>query len=173
MKPMNEELKVTIDQVLHPQPKKLPDELSALIRVAVADAKLVEQDPRYKLDMTKWHTPLPNDETEKAVCNVCLAGCVVAKSLGISPDQHFEPGSSNTPLRQKLYALDSVRVGEATAAVVNMYLGGRFTELVGLRKAGSLGRIDRKYQRFVHETKRRISWGNMLNMADELEELGY
>lgn len=54
----------------------LPTKPSALIRTALADLAKCEADPRYSIDMGKWHVP------NGSHCAVCLAGAVMAQSLG-------------------------------------------------------------------------------------------
>lgn len=91
----------------------LPDKLSDLLEVAVNDAKKCGADPRYKLAMQSWHEP------RLGVCNVCLAGSVIAKTLKTKTDTYSSPGSyhdkkaNDTPLSNKLMAINSMRVGVA------------------------------------------------------------
>ena len=82
---------------------QLPDKPSELIRVALADLNKVERSKKYVVDMGDWH--LPDD----GVCYVCLAGAVMAKTLGVSPKREMEPWQ--TKYDQKLQAIDSFREG--------------------------------------------------------------
>lgn len=56
--------------------------LSAVIRVALDDLAKVEADPRYEVDMGVWH-----DDITPGRCHVCLAGAVMAGTMGIPPTQ--------------------------------------------------------------------------------------
>lgn len=84
---------------------KLPNKLSELIRVALADLESVEGDPRYLVDMQRWHHP----DFKKNTCQVCLAGSVMAKTLGATIDQFKTYGDYFQG--HKLIALDFVRSG--------------------------------------------------------------
>lgn len=59
----------------------LPNTLSGLLELAVQDAQKCEALPElYRLDMGQWHTP------EAGVCVICMAGAVIAQTLGVSHD---------------------------------------------------------------------------------------
>lgn len=99
--------------------QKLPDRLSDLIRVALADLRKVEKSKRYVVDMTRWHA---NEENEEGAlrCHVCLAGAVMAKTLGIRADCNTNPDlidPFSRDVRKKLLALDEVRKGNVSAAL--------------------------------------------------------
>jgi hypothetical protein len=85
----------------------LPDLPSALIVVALADLAKVEADPRYAVNMSWWHRP--KDKSRR--CVVCLAGAVMAKTLGSDPTKYLAPYSFDRDVAQKLNALDAFRVG--------------------------------------------------------------
>jgi len=89
-----------------PTTSKLPDTPSALIRVALADLKKCEAMPGYRIDMTTFHTPTSND-----VCLVCLAGAVMAQTLGVMKGGYSTPAHCPEEL-EKLIALDCFRVGD-------------------------------------------------------------
>ena len=54
---------------------ELPDKPSELIRLALADLRKCEADPRYLIDMAQWHRPVTSE-----LCHVCLAGAVMART---------------------------------------------------------------------------------------------
>ena len=88
----------------------LPDKPSELIRLALADLALCAADPNYRIDMGEWHKP------EDGVCQVCLAGAVMAKSLNAS--RAAELYSSDFPEnRQKIKVLDDFRNGIVCVAL--------------------------------------------------------
>lgn len=66
----------------------LPRVMSKLIRIGLADLRKAEQDPRYSVIMATWHAPC-----EGGPCLVCLAGAVMAFSLGASPNERLTPRS--------------------------------------------------------------------------------
>ncbi len=85
---------------------KLPNKLSDLILVAVADLEDVEKDERYKVHMGDWHHPERDGK-----CFVCLAGSVMAKRLKAIPSAVLWPESFDKEIEKKLVALDDVRNG--------------------------------------------------------------
>ena len=88
----------------------LPDKPSELIRVALADLRKCEKDKRYGVDMGDWHSP------DGSRCYVCLAGAVMAKTLGAPIGESKSAGSyGSAPLvSDRLCALDDFRRGEVS-----------------------------------------------------------
>ena len=95
----------------------LPSEPSALIRVALADLSAIEDDDRYVVDMEEWHRPVFYCGRE--VCHVCLAGAVLAQTLGAPRERRIldydleQYGRVEDGLR----ALDYFRLGEISAGL--------------------------------------------------------
>ena len=86
---------------------QLPDKPSELIRVALDDLKKCEASPDYEINMSDWHLPSLNSEP---ICFVCLAGAVMAQSLGADPEEDADPSCFRRS-RSKLDALDAFRKG--------------------------------------------------------------
>lgn len=85
----------------------LPNKLSDLLVIALADLKACEEDDNYTIYMRDWHKP--NDIGQ---CEVCMAGAVMAKTLGTAKDVRHEPFQDLfTPNRPKLMAINDVRLG--------------------------------------------------------------
>lgn len=101
-----------MEKSLQKKPVKLPDKLSVLIRLALVDLGKAERDPRYKVDMGKWHEP-------NSHCSVCFAGAVIAFSLGTSSLTCLTANSFPEDDRDKLLALDNVRSGNFVEAAFN------------------------------------------------------
>jgi hypothetical protein len=101
-----------------PSAAALPDKLSALIRVAVADMRKVQADPRYELDARTWHEPRDTDDN-KAVCAVCMAGAVMANTLSADLNDDLSIGDFGDDA-DKLDALDDVRGGFCDDAVARV-----------------------------------------------------
>lgn len=78
---------------------------SALLKLALTDLRKVEQDPQYEVDMMVWHAPL----SSRNVCQVCLAGAVLAKTCRLPPTQ---ASGNMVESREWVRILDSLRVGE-------------------------------------------------------------
>lgn len=98
--------------------KKLPKKLSALLRLAVRDAKACEKAPNYKLVMRDWHFP---NKTEK-VCQVCMAGAVMANTLRVPWGRIMGPHAFNREAAA-LYAINSMRNGFLAEAYDQMNAG--------------------------------------------------
>lgn len=100
--------------------EKLPNKLSELIRVALADLELVEGDPRYQVHMQRWHRPM----FSKNICQVCLAGSVMAKTFEAPADEFKTYGDYTEGY--KLLALDFVRSG-------HLHDGLRYMNCIGFQ----------------------------------------
>lgn len=164
---------------------KLPNKPSELIRLAVKDLVLVENDKRYSVNMHEWHTPwfVDNDydidyESEESViiCSVCFAGSVMAKTLdyalwgtaSISNDEHSD----------HFYFLDQIRQYQITDEYVEgmMRILHKSDEEVnkinlGLEKVSEFiaHRLDYKVEYDDNEEQFKK---NMLLIADKFEEEG-
>ena len=96
----------------------LPTQPSALIRLALADLRACEADDRYVVDMSDWHRPAYDDDRE--VCAVCLAGAVLAQTLG-APHEHAISTAGlaeyGCDVQGPLLALDRFRRGEISAGL--------------------------------------------------------
>lgn len=91
---------------MKPSPKvSLPDKPSELIRAALADLEKAEMDNRYKVEMSQWHLPGYNGQ-----CLVCLAGAVMAHSLGATDVEFCTPPDFEDEC-EKLKAIDDFREG--------------------------------------------------------------
>lgn len=85
----------------------LPDKPSELIKVALADLKKAEQDPRYKINMGAWHTG--RKYQGETTCKVCFAGAVIAFSLGANLNEMMLPSLFDEVTRYKLFFLNRAR----------------------------------------------------------------
>jgi len=86
---------------------KLPDKPSELLYLALSDFEKVEKDPRYVVDMRRWHNPISGQ------CHVCLAGSILAKTMKYPVDR-FVPQVlyGKDILDNKLMAIDCFRRGD-------------------------------------------------------------
>jgi hypothetical protein len=89
---------------------ELPNKPSDLIEVALQDLERVEKDPRYVVDMYKWHSP-------NGLCKVCLAGAVMSRVVEptkwTTPSELFDATTAD-----KLKALDEFRTGSIRDALI-------------------------------------------------------
>ena len=104
-----------------------PAKLSDLIELAIADARKLDH-ARYTPVWLTWHRPRPLD----GKCMVCLAGAVIAGTLGCSTETSIDIATSDSAdpksttitdkwWRRALWALDSVREGDWLAAYHAMH----------------------------------------------------
>lgn len=99
----------------------LPDKPSDLIELALADLEKVEATPElYRVTMGTWYYRAKDEKH----CLVCLAGSVMAQTLGCgalgshrSDWSGLEPSDFQGDLPDKLRALDYFRVGEVAYAL--------------------------------------------------------
>lgn len=138
----------------------LPDTLSGLLRVAVNDYLSCLQDPHYGINMLQWHEP------GKDVCYVCLAGAVMARSLGTGREESKAPNDFLRSVFWKLQALDHLREGLIHAAASVLKLEDR-------PHGPSVNRVlNNKYgnKRFPNPEE---FTRDMLTLANRLEEAGF
>ncbi len=116
-----------------------PERLSELIDLAIADARRLDH-ARYTPTWMTWHRRRPLD----GKCMVCLAGAVIAGTLGcetetdidIATSDFAEPQSTTITdkrWRRALWALDSAREGdwlEAFRALHGAYPDGNLYDAV-------------------------------------------
>lgn len=105
---------------------KLPSKPSELIRVALKDLRKAERSKKYVIDMGTWHEPHgdwefnPDKGYDEYVpngkCTVCLAGSVIAGTLGVSPKKDAEPLDFGAKTRAALRALNYFREGSIDSA---------------------------------------------------------
>lgn len=98
--------------------KELPHKPSDLITVALADLEKAEASKKYRINMRDWHRP-----KDDGICEVCLAGTVMAFSLESNPDSKLTPSTitntstkESSKLTRQLSALDWLRQGDISDA---------------------------------------------------------
>ena len=96
----------------------LPDMPSDLIDLALKDLDLCFNDNKYCVDMMFFHLKFKEDEK----CHVCLAGSVLAKSLNGNINRSITDGlfSFSDKIKNKIYGLNSLRIGDITEGVESM-----------------------------------------------------
>lgn len=143
--------------------KKLPDKLSALLRLAVADCRKVEKMKTRTLDMGVWFAT-------NGVCRVCMAGAVLDRTLRFKPTQDlrfYGDLAKCAPEHWKLAAIDNLRTGLLESAFQS------------LRQEGypPPRKLCQKYFReigaYANTPARRAPWSVYLKQADILEKAGY
>lgn len=81
----------------------LPKIPSELLSVALADLEKAEADSHYSIHLLGWHRPVGE------LCQVCLAGAVMAFSLGA--DIHRDLSPADFPCTRELIALNFLCFG--------------------------------------------------------------
>lgn len=104
------------DLILKPAKPALPDLPSELITVALADLAKVEANPAYTINMATWH------ERSGRKCSVCFAGAVISQSLEADVTRGLTPFNFPARTRNKLLALNNLRLGRVTEALENLGL---------------------------------------------------
>ncbi len=147
---------------------KLPNKLSELLRLAVRDAQAVEANPLYRLDMAVYHEPIANEDEETGerteYCAVCMAGAVMANTLGADPD--CETGPSEFGETEQLYAIDNLRSGDLDDAFASLDLDPDPAQEAAADAASEL--IRKGYDCYLG----RAPWPVYLEAADILAKAG-
>ena len=86
---------------------------SELLRCALTDLMRCNNDPLYNIEMGSWHSPHTGGSNQ---CDVCLAGSVMAQSLGANAVHWLMPANYKGEVQAPLLALDSMRMGSVGAA---------------------------------------------------------
>lgn len=148
--------------------QKLPNKPSALLRVAVADAKKIEQTPGYCLNMGSWHRAAadsfsyePND-----ACEVCLAGSVMACTLQANRNRSYDPEDFDQATSDKLRFIDDMRIGQLELLQNSVM----FDDDNLKDRIAAVGDFISKH---VRGDVDRAPWWIYLKAADRLEALGF
>lgn len=139
----------------------LPEKLSDLLYLAVKDAQACEAQPeKFRLRMGDWFYPDPDG----GPCAICMAGAVMAKTLGLSTDkERFPEGELAGPL----FAVDSMRVGDFTLAAGELRLDIPSWQTEALTRIGNAvyGQVDTL-------SLCRAEWPVYLDAVTELRKVG-
>ena len=159
-----------------------PAKLSDLIELAISDARKLDRDAYIPKGST-WHRPDPNNER----CAVCLAGIVIAGTLGCSKNTWVteisesddsagdgaDPQSTTVTITDPrwsgaLMALDAAREGDWLIAFDSLY--GRFPEH-GIRdKVEGIAKPD--MAAFTNWEQLETHLASLSACAEQLRELG-
>lgn len=159
----------------------LPSLPSALIRVAIADLKKAERSKDYMVNMGHYHLASKasyDGETctaEPATCHICLAGAVMAFSLGVPSTVTFAPSEyADDELTDKLYALDHLRCGNLMDGLSKLGVSKTkisATQRVLIPKEAGKHRSS-YYSVPEYEHNKTAFKKEMLALADKLESVG-
>ena len=139
--------------------------LSQLIRHALADLELVEQDEDYTVSMGVWHAPYNASESylDPVKCDVCLAGAVMAKSLDMPINTCDGPEYFSRSIGETLEKLNFLRMGQVSVVFID------FSDDYKLINVGPVP--DREIVEYSIDPP--LFKAQMGTLASELETAGY
>jgi len=108
---MSEDLITLMQTLMHQLAPSLP---SHVLQLAMKDFEEVSLDDDYEIDMSRFHKPSAVHDNK---CSVCLAGSVMAKSLGVPIGFNASPDMFDEDTATKLKALDLLRTGHVGIAL--------------------------------------------------------
>jgi len=101
----------------------LPNKLSDLLELAVRDVQKCEADKkRFALHMGNWHRP----DAGKGVCVVCMAGAVMAQTVGVPDDEQRDVfqglacAPDIEPHRAAFNAVNELRISKVQSAATEL-----------------------------------------------------
>lgn len=106
---------IPIWMMYHKATRTLPSLPSRILALALHDLELCRKSETYDIDMRRWHQP------EDGKCVVCLAGCSMAQTKKVSPDEIKAPYDLKEEDERKLVFLEYLRQGGVGPAL--SYLG--------------------------------------------------
>ena len=150
-----------------------PEKLSDLIELAITDARALNRET-YVPNHCVWHNPEPNNQ-----CSVCLAGAIIARTLGRRPEAKVAAESAEAALndgsepiesrawRYALHAIDDAREGDwwGPLDALNIYVDETTTE-----KLENVSEPDGSH--FSSWAEFTIHLDSMSECARELREIG-
>lgn len=76
---------------------ELPDFPSECLKIAIDDLrKCMGQPERFQIDMSTWHKPYWPRPDKEPICHVCLAGAVMAQTMGVENKHYVEFYNANS-----------------------------------------------------------------------------
>jgi hypothetical protein len=141
--------------------------LHEVLRLALDDFTAVLGDARYSINLNAWHVP-------SGRCEICLAGSVIARSLGAPVDLWLNPDDFTDDIEVRLMALDNLRSGNVLGAVSHLYGESPARTHVAAELTGKYSRILRRFAVDPVVTSERAAGfiAIMHGMLVDLEEAG-
>ena len=99
------------------KPPVLPSKMSDLLELAITDARKLDLE-KYIPASNCFHEPvrMSHEPDSEMKCQVCLAGAVMAGTLGADVGDELTPRDYEDDTYRKLSALDSIRLGNWDSA---------------------------------------------------------
>jgi len=142
--------------------KELPNKPSKLLTLALTDMGKARRSKKYILEMSLWHSP----EYVRENCEVCMAGTVMAFSLGADPERSYGCNSFGPRNYLKLIAINCFRSGSITRAFISLSITVKDADLQTLVATyhDTMKNPPKDYRRSVYYWRRFIK---------KLKELGH
>lgn len=116
---------------------ELPDKLSDLLDLAVKDCKICEKDDYYVLNMNSWHM------YDGGLCYVCMAGAVMAQTMGVPFNHTTEMKEMPDEIYKKLSHINTMRIGSIPLEDCDQEIRRNFGNLIRpIYKEEKTGRAD-------------------------------
>ena len=103
---------------------QLPDTLHEMLNVAIKDMEAcIQAAETYCFNANVWHEPCEPELHDISRCQICVAGAVIAKTLGANLYTSYNPEDfEEEGVCAKLEALDHIRTGQFGTALAFMQL---------------------------------------------------
>ena len=153
--------------------QQVPDRLSQLIRMAIQDGRKVLNQDDLTPEFSVWH----EWQSVEKKCAVCLAGAVIANTLGANPTTNVRPTELPEEWRRALWALDYIRTGDYNTAIAYFYrsdddYGEEQTALTKLGLAYLEEWESPDYMDFVNHKQFAQHLDSLEHIANTFEEVG-
>jgi len=96
---------------------RIPDRLYKAVELALSDLEAVSQDLKYVIDMDGWHKPSGDGRH----CHVCLAGVIMANTLGVDPKAYAGPYTKGDKWQKVFHAINFIRSYDVAFALGHFY----------------------------------------------------
>lgn len=104
----------------------LPSTLNGLLSISITDARALDREAYHPYG-GHWHTARENHP-----CQVCLAGCLIARALDNPSTRSITPDMFSSATEQKLEIVDYMRAGEWLSAFKLLYIDAPDDEITSL-----------------------------------------
>ena len=147
--------------------KPVPNKLSELIEVAVADAQRLSKLERFRLDMSVYNN-IEGYNGRPERCHVCLGGAAIVGRGLAAPGEGVTEGRAS----RVAVSLNEIRLGRVKGALLNWYKPGLEFEPL---KAEGLRVIEHWISNDIKGRKagKMAKFSTYLRAAKALKELGY
>ena len=126
-----------------------PDKLWKVVEIALADLKKAESSTEYDVHMNWWHKP-------NGSCTVCLAGSVMAFTLGVPKERNIGDPCRLGKWADALYALDYFRKGDFGGAYRRMH--GDYPSMVSHAALWGIGAMWKAMGEPHYNGNKRLWW---------------